>query len=238
MLEAQPSPEAFEQLLGSLLEAGVRLIQLRDKSASDAVMLDRGRRAMALAHRIDGRSPAIVLINDRVAVAAAAGVDGVHLGAADLPVAEARRILGPGRLIGRTAHDLAEACAAQAAGADCLGIGPCYPSATKSFAEQAPRDFLRDTAAGIPLPLFAIGGITPERLPELAALGIHRVAVAAAVTAAPDPAAAAREFLAALALATRPPDHEPSSSARRLSQGTGRQGTTAANDSGNPLGPA
>ncbi len=205
LLEAQPTAAAFELLLGSLLEAGVAMFQLRDKSAPDAVMLDRGRRAMELVARADG-PPAIVLINDRVTVAAAAGVHGVHVGEDDMPVAEARRILGPDRLIGRTAHDLAEARAARTAGADCLGIGPCYPSATKSFTRQAPRDFLGDTAAEIPLPVFAIGGITPERLPDLATLGIHRVAVAAAVTSAPDPAAAARAFLTALDPATRQKD--------------------------------
>ena len=79
-----------------------------------------------------------------------------------------------------------------------VSIGPCYPSTTKAFAHQAPREFLQATATEIPLPIFAIGGITPDRLGDLAALGIHRVAVTAAVTAAADPAQAVREFLARL----------------------------------------
>lgn len=195
LIDARPDASSFERLISSLLAAGVPMFQIRDKAASDEVLLDRGRRAMALARQAAPSAPAIVTINDRVAVAAAAGADGVHLGADDMPVAEARRLLGPDHIIGRTAHDLAEARAALAAGADCLGIGPCYASTTKAFAHQAPRDFLRATAAEIPLPIFAIGGITPDRLGDLAALGIHRVAVTAAVTAAADPAKAARRFL-------------------------------------------
>ncbi len=198
LIDAQADAIAFEQLVAPLLEAGVPMFQIRDKAATDVVLLDRGRRAVELAHRVNPAAPAIVTFNDRVDLAAAAGVDGVHVGEEDMPVAEARRLLGPDRIIGRTAHDLGEARAALAAGADCLGIGPCFPSSTKAFDRQAPRNFLRDTAAEIPLPIFAIGGITPDRLAELATIGLHRVAVSAAITAAPDPAAAARRFLTAL----------------------------------------
>ena len=198
LIDAQADATAFEHLVTALFGAGVPMVQIRDKAASDAVLLDRGRRAFALARQLNPAVPAIVTLNDRVDVAAAAGVDGVHVGEDDMPVAEARRLLGPDRIIGRTAHGVDEARAALAAGADCLGIGPCFPSSTKAFDRQAPRDFLRDTAAEIPLPIFAIGGITPDRLSELAAIGLHRVAVSAAITAAPDPAAAARGFLASL----------------------------------------
>jgi thiamine-phosphate pyrophosphorylase len=109
-------------------------------------------------------------------------------------------VLGPDALLGRTAHDVAEAREAAAAGADFLGIGPCFPSATKTFAEFAPPAFLRTVATEIALPAFAIGGITLERLDDLAALGIRRVAVASAVTAASYPAAAARAFIERLAV--------------------------------------
>ena len=205
LLDAQPDAAGFERLFTSLLAAGVRMFQLRDKAAPDAVILDRARRGVALARQADARAPALVTINDRVSLAGAAGIDGVHVGGRDLPVKAARELLGPAVIIGRTAHDMAEARAASHESADYLGIGPCFPSATKSFASQAPREFLRQAAAEIPRPVFAIGGITTERLGELAALGIHRVAVSAAITAAPDPAAAAREFLTALRASNRPP---------------------------------
>jgi thiamine-phosphate pyrophosphorylase len=198
LIDTRPDESGFERLLTALLAAGVPMVQIRDKAAADDVILDRGRRALALAREANPSAPAIITINDRVAVAAAAGVDGVHLGAADMPIAEARRLLGPERIIGRTAHTLDEARAALAAGADYLGVGPCYPSATKTFARQAPRNFLRATAAENPLPVFAIGGIGADRLAELATLGIRRVAVSAAVTASADPGDAARELLSRL----------------------------------------
>jgi len=187
----------FEQLVAALVTAGVPMLQLRDKQLSDEVLLDRCRVALALARRLAPAAPSLVIVNDRVEVALAAAADGVHLGAGDMPVAEARRRLGPTALIGRTAHSLAEADAAVAAGADYLGVGPCFPSATKSFARHAPRDFLA-AAAPLPLPVFAIGGIDGGRIEELVGLGLTRVAVAAAVTSAAEPAAAARAILATL----------------------------------------
>lgn len=190
-------PAAFERLVADLFAAGVSMVQLRDKRLGDEALADRCRRALAAARRYDRSSPPLVILNDRVDLAASTGVDGVHLGATDMPVPEARRLLGPDRLIGRTTHDLAEAQDGLAAGADYLGAGPCYPSSTKTFVQHAPRAFLA-AAASLPLPVFAIGGVTADRLADLSALGIDRVAVAAAVTAAADPVAAARTLLDAM----------------------------------------
>lgn len=203
LVEGGPDPVAFERFVAAVFAAGLPMLQLRDKRLSDEAVLGRCRLALAAAQRHDPVAPPLVIVNDRVAVAAAAGADGVHLGASDMPVPEARRLLGAAPLIGRTAHDPAEALAAVAAGADYLGAGPCFPSTTKTFTSHAPREFLA-AVARLPLPVFAIGGITPARLAELAGLGIHRVAVAAAVTAARDPASAVREFLAAAANAPQP----------------------------------
>lgn len=190
-------PAGFERLVGELLAAGVAMLQVRDKQLSDEALIDRCRRALALARYHAPTAPPLVLVNDRVEVAIAAAADGVHLGAADLPVTLARQRLGPAALIGRTAHTQAEARAAVAAGADYLGVGPCFPSATKTFSRQAPSDFLA-AAAVLPLPVFAIGGIDVERVGELGGLGITRVAVAGAITSAADPAVAAGAILAAL----------------------------------------
>ena len=188
---------SFERLVGGLVAAGVPMLQLRDKQLSDEALLDRCRLALALTRRHAPAAPPLVIVNDRVDVALAAAADGVHLGASDLPVADARRRLGPAALIGRTAHSLAEAEAAVAAGADYLGVGPCFPSATKAFAQHAPREFLA-AAAALPVPVFAIGGIDGERIDELVGLGLTRIAVAAAVTSAAEPAMAVRTLLAAL----------------------------------------
>jgi thiamine-phosphate pyrophosphorylase len=136
-----------------------------------------------------------VIVNDRADVAAAVNADGVHAGADDLSTPLVRRVIGPQALSGRTAHSLAEAEAAVLEGADYLGVGPCFPTTTKQFGAFADQEFLRGVAGSISLPTFAIGGVTLERLPELTALGIRRVAVASAITQAPDPAAAARGFI-------------------------------------------
>lgn len=198
LVDGRESAGAFDRLVESLVDAGVRMLQVRDKHLGVPALADRVARALAIARRRPSDAAVFVIVNDRIDVAAAVGAGG-HVGAEDLPVPLARRVLGPGRLLGRTAHDAAEARAAAAAGADYLGVGPCFPSSTKAFGDFAPREFLRTVGTEIALPAFAIGGVTPDRLEDLAALGIRRVAVASAVTAAADPATAARAFIDRLA---------------------------------------
>jgi thiamine-phosphate pyrophosphorylase len=183
----------FERLMATLVEAGVRMFQIREKTLGMPALAIRVEHAIAIARRHSPTDPAIVVVNDRADLAAAVGADGVHTGADDLPTTLARRVIGPAALLGRTAHTLAEARAAD--GADYLGIGPCFPSATKSFGECAPPDFLETVSREISLPAFAIGGVTLERLDALAALGVTRVAVASAVTGARDPASAAAAII-------------------------------------------
>ena len=194
LVDGRGSEAAFGQLLATLLEAGVRMIQLRDKSLATPELLSRARQAVAVARPFG----AVVIVNDRVDVALAAGADGVHVGENDLPTRDARRLLGPDRLLGRTAHSMEELHAAVADGADYLGVGPCFESQTKAFGSFADRAFLAEAATATALPVFAIGGITVDRLNEVASLGFCRVAVASAVTSAVDPAAAAAAFLGRL----------------------------------------
>ncbi|MBU6276806.1 MAG: thiamine phosphate synthase [Planctomycetes bacterium] len=189
---------AFARLVADLFGAGVGCVQIRDKRLPTAALLRRVTVAVSLAARGGARAP-LVIVNDRADIATAGAADGVHVGADDLPVASARALVGPRRLVGRTAHDPDEVAAAWRDGADYVGVGPCYPSATKAFATHASPAFLAAAVRSSPRPVFAIGGITLDRLDALAALGITRVAVAAAITAAPDPARAAAAFLKRLA---------------------------------------
>ena len=191
LIDGQADLAGFDRLVSSLVEAGVRMLQIRDKALHTPALVERVEHAIAISRRLAPAEPALVVVNDRVDVAAAVGADGGHIGADDLPTTLARRVLGPQSLVGRTAHTIAEARAAAADGADYLGIGPCFPSSTKSFGEFAVAEFLRTVSREISLPAFAIGGVTLDRLDELVAVGITRVAVAAAVTRARDPAAAA-----------------------------------------------
>jgi thiamine-phosphate pyrophosphorylase len=199
LVDGRTHADAFGRLVTAIVDAGVRMIQVRDKSLPLPLLVDRVRQAVDIVRGRGLAQPPLVVVNDRVDVAAAVGAAGAHVGADDLPLALARRVVGPDAVLGGTAHDLAEARAAAAAGADYLGIGPCFPSRTKSFTEHAPPEFLRQVVTEIALPAYAIGGVTLERLEPLAALGVTRVAVASAVTAAADPAAAAAALLARLA---------------------------------------
>ncbi|GIE79143.1 thiamine-phosphate synthase [Actinoplanes philippinensis] len=137
----------------------------------------------------------IVLVNDRVGVALAAGADGVHLGADDLPVAAGRRVLGSSAIIGATCRDAGTARAAADAGASYLGVGPAFPTSTKDGLPPplgpAAIAAVADAVPGIPV--LAIGGITAERVPQLAVHGIAAVSAFAA-----DPKGAVAEFLAVL----------------------------------------
>jgi thiamine-phosphate pyrophosphorylase len=138
------------------------------------------------------------MINDRADLAAATNADGVHLGQDDFSVKDARAIVGTRSIIGVSTHNIDQARAAVLDGANYLGAGPTFASVTKQFATFAGLDYLRSVAAGIRLPTFAIGGISAKNLPEVLATGITCVAVGTAITAAPEPASAARELLGML----------------------------------------
>jgi thiamine-phosphate pyrophosphorylase len=177
--------------LRALVAEGVDAIQVRDKSADDRTLLEFARAVRSLG--------ICVIVNDRVDIALGAGADGVHLGAADLPVAAARR-LAPGLMIGATCRSRDDAVAARDAGASYVGVGPVFESTTKTDL-PSPLGLSGLAAVAGVLPMIAIAGITATRVPAVLAAGAHGVAVVAAVSAAPDPPAAAREFASALRVA-------------------------------------
>lgn len=207
LVDGRSDADAFARLVQSLFAAGVRMIQIRDKRLPLPLLVERTRAALRLAlrHAHDAAAPRpLVIVNDRADVAAALAADGVHAGEDDLPAPLVRRLIGPRGLVGRTAHTVGEARAAVLDGADYIGVGPCFSTPTKAFSAYATPEFLRTVAGEIGLPTFAIGGITLERLDDIAAHGLRRVAVASAVTGSADPAAAARAFIARLGAASAP----------------------------------
>ncbi len=140
-----------------------------------------------------------VLVNDRVDLALASGADGVHLGQDDLPIAEARRILGDDAIIGATASTVEEAKRAEDAGASYIGFGPVF--ATTSKANPQPirgLHALEEAVRGVSVPVIAIAGITAARIPSVMGTGAHGVAVMTAVSLASDPAAAVGELREAI----------------------------------------
>lgn len=155
------------------IEGGAGVVQVRMKSSPAGVVLATAREIVAL-----GRGRALVIVNDRADLALLAGADGVHVGEDDLPTAEARRVVGPGMLVGRSTRTLAEARAALDAGADHVGFGPMFGTRTKEIA-AAPRglDALREVAGALGAPVVAIGGITLESVGEVARTGAAAAAV-------------------------------------------------------------
>jgi thiamine-phosphate pyrophosphorylase len=191
LLSGGNSAGQFQRLVESLVEAGVGMIQLREKHLDDRELIDRAR---ILVERTRG-SRTVAIVNDRADLAAAVGADGVHVGQDDLSVKDARAIVGTRALIGVSTHNIGQARAAVLDGANYLGAGPTFSSRTKSFDDFAGLEYLREVSSEIRLPTFAIGGISAENLPQVIAAGVSRVAVSSAVVGEKDPPGAARELL-------------------------------------------
>ncbi|HET8541667.1 MAG TPA: thiamine phosphate synthase [Anaeromyxobacter sp.] len=175
------------------IAGGAGVVQLRMKGAPAGEVLEASRRTVALAA---GR--ALVIVNDRADLALLSGADGVHLGDEDLPVAEARRLVGADLLVGRTTRTLEEARAAIRDGADHVGYGPIFPSRTKPL-PLPPRglDGLREVAAALGAPVVAISGIDLSNVADVARAGAACAAVVDAVFGAGDPAGNAARLAAA-----------------------------------------
>ncbi len=183
------------EMVERALQGGVRAVQVRERDLSTRALLDLACQLRALTTRYDAR----LLINDRVDVALACDADGVHLPSLSFTANDARRLLGPERLIGVSTHHVSEVAEAAEAGADFVVFGPVYDTPSKRpYGPPQGLKALADAAAAARIPVLAIGGITAERVPDLLPQGIAGVAVIRAILAADDPAHAAQELLAAL----------------------------------------
>ncbi len=186
-------PRSVEEVVGRALEAGAKAIQLRDKAANPREILAQAR----LLRELTRPWGAILLLNDRLDIALAAGADGVHLGPEDLPVSAVRRVAPPGFLIGHST-DLPEAAReAEKAGADYIGCGAVFPTGTKRDAgEVIGVEGLARVASAVTIPVLGIGGVTPEGARAIALRSrAAGVAVVGAVMAASDPGAVVRALL-------------------------------------------
>lgn len=188
-----------DEALARLLLAHARVIQVRIKPAvavTTRQLIDVGR----MARRVTRELGAALVIDDRVDVAVAVEADGVHLGQTDLAIADARRI-APRLWIGVSTHDVAQVRAAVEAGADYLGFGPVFATATKHDPDpvQGLEGLVAAVAAARGVPIVAIGGITPAASAAVAGAGAAAACVISAVNAAADPGAAARQVAAAWA---------------------------------------
>ena len=173
------------------IEGGCKWVQLRMKDAPDEQVAQLGVQARELCERYGAK----LILDDRVELVAKTGADGVHLGKNDMPIAQAREILGPGKIIGGTANTFEDIVAHWKSGADYIGCGPFRFTTTKKnlspiLGLEGYRDIVaRMKDAGITLPLVAIGGITAEDIPAILETGVDGIAVSGTVLRAEDPAA-------------------------------------------------
>ena len=173
------------------LEGGCKWVQLRMKDAPDEQVAQLGVQARGLCDRYGAK----LILDDRVNLVVQTGADGVHLGKNDMPIAQAREILGPGKIIGGTANTFEDIVAHWKSGADYIGCGPFRFTTTKKnlspiLGLEGYRDIVaRMKDAGITLPLVAIGGITADDIPAILETGVDGIAVSGTVLRAEDPAA-------------------------------------------------
>lgn len=182
-------------VLQEALQAGVRLIQLREKDLDTRSLLTLATEVLTLTRSYN----ASLLINDRVDVAKAIGADGVHLRANSLPIPVTRRILGPKALIGASAHTSQEVMAAEVQGADFIVLGPIYDTPSKrDFGPPLGVQGMEEVQRICHKPLYAIGGLTPGRVAEVREAGAYGVAVISSILASTSVTNTTRQFLTAL----------------------------------------
>jgi len=174
-----------------MLEAGVRIMQLRLKNVATRDFLDAARTISKLCHE----RGAIFIVNDRVDIAMLSDADGVHLGQNDLPLEMGRKLMGPGKLIGVSTASVEMARAAEAGGADYIGFGPMYPGGLKDTAKGQGLERLSAVRAAVKLPIAAIGGIIEATIPEVLAAGADAAAIITDVVRARDIATKIKSIL-------------------------------------------
>ena len=174
----QTLPEQVE----AALKGGATCVQLREKELDGAAFLEEAKVLAALCRRYG----VPLIINDNVEVALASGADGVHVGQDDLTVEQVRRLAGDRLIVGVSAHSVEQALAAQVGGADYLGVGAVFATATKSDAHVLPRETLAEICRAVDIPVVAIGGIGEDNLLQLAGTGVDGAALVSAIFSAPD----------------------------------------------------
>ena len=188
----QTAGRPLMDVVRAALQGGVRAVQLREKDLADDALYDLAVSLRSLTREFGAR----LLINRRIDICRAVGADGVQLGIEGISVAEARRTLGRQMLIGYSAHSVAEACSAEAAGADFVTFSPVFHTPSKAaYGEPVGLDRLREACATLAIPVFALGGIKKETIAEVMAVGARGIALISAIIAARNPATEALSLL-------------------------------------------
>jgi thiamine-phosphate pyrophosphorylase len=175
-----------EEIIAALAAGGARIIQLREKRLSDRELYE-----LSLLYRKETlRHDMLLIINDRPDVALLCGADGVHLGQGDLPIREVRKLLGPGAIIGGSAHSPEEAERVEAEGATYVNIGPIFPTITKPGVHAIGLEALKETISRVGVPVTCMGGITEDNIGKVLAAGARHIGMVGAIFGQADVAAA------------------------------------------------
>lgn len=178
------------EVVKEALEGGATFLQIREKNLvyPEFVKLATEVKAVTDAYHIP------YVVDDDVELAKEIDADGVHIGQSDLALVEARRVLGPDKIIGVSAHSVAEAIEAERNGADYLGVGSVFTTSTKLDAEAVSKATLKEICEAVSIPVVAIGGIQKDNMLQLKGTKVDGVAVVSAIFAAPDIQQAAKEL--------------------------------------------
>lgn len=185
---------SLEEDVEEALLGGATLVQIREKEISSRAYLELAGKVKAVTDRYG----VPLIVNDRIDIALAVDAGGVHVGPDDLPVSVARRLLGPDKIVGASASSLEEALVFQAQGADYLGVGAVFPTATKQVTEKVDLETLARIKAAVRIPVAAIGGIDAGNAPAVMKTGVDGVAVVSAILNRPDIREATRDLLSKL----------------------------------------
>ncbi|MBE2226516.1 MAG: thiamine phosphate synthase [Ignavibacteria bacterium] len=179
------------QIAKMAVKGGADILQLRDKTLPTGKLIDISKKIAAFCreHKV------LFIVNDRVDVVMASGADGVHLGNEDIPVKDARGLLGSRKIIGGTAHSLKEALLRQNEGADYVGFGHIYPTKSKFKPEKAKgTNMLSEVVKKVKIPVIAIGGISLSNIDDVAGTNVHGIAVIGSVLRSPEPVKTLKEL--------------------------------------------
>lgn len=187
-------PAELDEIITSAIEGGVDIVQLRWKGATDEQLTETGERLARLCHE----RRTMFFINDRPDLVNVIGADGVHVGQDDIPVAEARKIVGPACLVGLSTHSAEQLARAAEVGADYAGVGPVHETPTKPGRTATGYRYVHHASLHAELPWFAIGGIDDSTVDRVVATGAERLVVVRAISESDDPKAAAERLVQAI----------------------------------------
>ncbi len=185
---------SLEWTIAEAAKGGIKMFQFREKNIHDRELLSRAKRF----RRATRQANALMIVNDRPDIAVLSHADGVHLGQEDLEIPQIRKIVGSEMMIGVSTHSLEDVKKAILAGADYIGIGPTFPSSTKSFSSFPGLDFVRQVSQECSLPAFVIGGINLNNLDKVIQAGATKIAISSAICQSEEPQLTASHFVEAM----------------------------------------